>query len=929
MVFDGTPPFLTSEIELSSLTGRYSAQQGFNALAVSLNVSESVLPSQVQVWFLTEAGEDTFNCGNAETSEFNVYCNATIDGTEGEGLKTVEVKITDAAGNSTLDAVNITLDFTPPNLVDTQVAPALAKLGDTLYYDIIPDEPLGEFNPSYVTTIGPSELVWSQVGNLRKLSHVVQAGEDGSYDVQVELVDNVGNRSQPLDGVSFSIDAVAPQITNVTTNADHFSLQPGHDILELVFEVSETLAVLAVSLGGIQVDCGTVFDATAPINCTHTFTLEELGNNHFSVPNLRIEGADAAGNTVSTAMPITLDTRPPVLSAYELTPLRAKLGDTVSLNLFFDEPLAEAPHLDAHEAAEPTFTNGLGDLGFSHVTGSTYSYLLSINETTPEGQYVFQVTFADAVGNETVLNDFFTDDAVFEIERTVPVISDTPSTAYTYSLQPGHNLMELHLEASEPLDSLVALLPLPSGMGSVAMDCQWPEVAGPGVYCQYELPSDHVSGDVQASQPVSVVGYDAMGNRGDLNLVFTIDNETPKMVFGQVTPETAKLGDTVVLALAFSEPLSEAPTLLNTELPLALVADSQYAYNFVATEAFSGSHTLDVKATDLLGNENTFEGIVVNVDSEVPELSAPPTPDGGVVDRLPFQIRNGQTGAPQMLFSAQDGHNHVQVQFDVSESLDASDDSNANLAVTLAGHTMDCGSYQAQSPNYTCTYVVTGEESEGGNLIEINGNDGAGNTVYANQAVQFDFTLPQWVSGTVSLSLQGPLNEEVDLSNYDVSALALGGQVSFSGAVSESLSERQVVLDINGDSFIDADDIFLDASVTSGNFVGFNLTLTESVSDGVYPLLFRFVDTVGNATVDGFNMIEMADGTMTQVTIDQRHHRPPIKAAFYLLRAAGATRCSKASLAPRAYPVFTCGAKWGQWSPTVGCLYRKPKIFPI
>ena len=567
-----------------------------------------MLPSQVQVWFLTEAGEDKFlNCGNAETSEFNVSCNATIDGTEGEGLKTVEVKITDAAGNSTLDAVNITLDFTPPNLVDTQVAPALAKLGDTLYYDIIPDEPVGEFNPSYVTTIGPANLFgakWAICASFPMWSKQVKM----AADVQMTLIDDVGNRAESLSGVSFTIDTVTPQITNVTTNADHFSLQPGHDILELAFEVSETLAVLAVSLG-IQVDCGTVFDATAPINCAHTFTLEELGNDHFSVPNLRIEGADAAGNTVSTAMPITLDTRPPMLSAYELTPLRAKLGDTVSLNLFFDEPLAEAPHLDAHEAAEPTFTNGLGDLGFSHVTGSTYSYLLSINETTPEGQYVFQVTFADAVGNETVLNDFFTDDAVFEIERTVPVISDTPSTVYTYSLQPGHNLMELHLEASEPLDSLVALLPLPSGMGSVAMDCQWPEVAGPGVYCQYELPSDHVSGDVQASQPVSVVGYDAMGNRGDLNLVFTIDNETPKMVFGQVTPETAKLGDTVVLALAFSEPLSEAPTLLNTELPLALVADSQYAYNFVATEAFSGSHTLDVKATDLLGNENTFEAL--------------------------------------------------------------------------------------------------------------------------------------------------------------------------------------------------------------------------------------------------------------------------------------------------------------------------------
>ena len=347
----------------------------------------------------------------------------------------------------------------------------------------------------------------------------------------------------------------------------------------------------------------------------------------------------------------------------------------------------------------------------------------------------------------------------------------------------------------------------------------------------------------------------------------------------------------------------------------------------MATEAFSGSHTLDVKATDLLGNENTFEGIVVNVDSEVPELSAPPTPDGGVVDELPFQIRNGQTGAPQMLFSAQDGHNHVQVQFDVSESLDASDDSNANLAVTLAGHTMDCGSYQAQSPNYTCTYVVTGEESEGGNLIEINGKDGAGNTVYANQAVQFDFTPPQWVSGTVSLSLQGPLNDEVDLSNYDVSALALGGQVSFSGAVSESLSERQVVLDINGDSFIDADDIFLDASVTSGNFVGFNLTLTESVSDGVYPLLFRFVDTVGNATADGFNMIEMADGTMTQVTIDQTPPSAPNQSRILFVKSRWGHEVLEGEPCTEGVPCFYLRGEVGAVEPNSRVFVSKAQDF--
>ena len=122
---------------------------------------------------------------------------------------------------------------------------------------------------------------------------------------QVELVDEVGNRSEVLNGESFAIDTVAPQITNVTTNADHFSLQPDHDELQLAFEVSETLTVLAVTLGDIQVDCGSVFDATAPINCSHTFTLEELGVDHFSVPNLRIEGADAAGNPVSKAIPIT------------------------------------------------------------------------------------------------------------------------------------------------------------------------------------------------------------------------------------------------------------------------------------------------------------------------------------------------------------------------------------------------------------------------------------------------------------------------------------------------------------------------------------------------------------------------------------------------------------------------------------------------
>ena len=70
----------------------------------------------------------------------------------------------------------------------------------------------------------------------------------------------------------FQVDAEVPTFVKpFDVNAQRFSLQSGYNDLQVSFEVDEALAVLEVTLGELQLDCGDFQNQTEVI-CSHTFT---------------------------------------------------------------------------------------------------------------------------------------------------------------------------------------------------------------------------------------------------------------------------------------------------------------------------------------------------------------------------------------------------------------------------------------------------------------------------------------------------------------------------------------------------------------------------------------------------------------------------------------------------------------------------------
>ena len=84
---------------------------------------------------------------------------------------------------------------------------------------------------------------------------------------------------------------------------------------------------------------------------------------------------------------MVLDNKAPLLlTAPEISPTAAKLGDEVVLSLSFVEALEGAPVLDS-------------DLPFELIAGSQYSFSFTVTEDMANGFQDCDVTVTDSVGN--------------------------------------------------------------------------------------------------------------------------------------------------------------------------------------------------------------------------------------------------------------------------------------------------------------------------------------------------------------------------------------------------------------------------------------------------------------------------------------------------------------------------------------------------
>ena len=771
-----------------------------NLVTLTFGVAKPVqIPSQLAATI----GGQPFACVAVEGQTASYSCTYTVKGTEPAGAQSIVITTQDESGNTHSATATVTFDFTALSLTGT-VTPSPANASDSPVLSVSANKAIAEptltvtQNGTATSLLGaPKEsggpgTAWTWSFAQVPLMLV------GNFDLNVAGVDDVGHAFSK--DVTFSVDANVPVIKNVETlnaqtppaPATRFSAISPFDVVNLTFLSTKSLGVPSATLGGLcpapissptmapvpcAFTCGPYDSASQQYQCTYHVTGQEMtrdGTAIDTVPEVSlpvsITGMDSAGNAVSAGTSVTLDFMPPaILGTASATPSAAGVGQTESVVVAASEPLSGSPSIQAA---------GPGTLTFNFASGTSYEFQHLIQATDTSGNYTTQIMMEDLVGNKPMMP---LAGPSFEVDTKLPVISAVTVNANRFSTLPGYSSIKLTFDVTKSLDNsstplsvtLGGLCPPPAGSTpstptACVLQCSAFQLTFPSYTCTYQVSGNELTADgsaiksiSQAVLPVFVQGLDAAGNPASASTTVTLDFTPPSLISQQATVPNAGVGQVESLVLSASEPLQVAPGVITGgtgKLPFALAAGTTYTFQHTITSSDpSGLYTSAVSMIDLAGNPASATGPSFNVDTNVP-----------VVSKIVINAAR---------FSAVAGFNQIQATFQVNKSLDTA---GSSLLVALDAECplapkeqclFKCGTYQAMTKQYACTYLATATEltNQGVSIAQlaqanvpvlITAVDEAGNSAAATATVTLDFQAPILLSASATVPIVGVGRQE-------------------------------------------------------------------------------------------------------------------------------------------------------------------------
>ncbi len=730
LLVDSEVPSLVPDT-LSINQERFSLHENHNHIEVVFETTETLSALEVA------AGGIVFNCGDFE-SDTIIQCAYTLsenDLVEGhlqpnsESIMVITISGADETGNPVGTSLNMVVDLQSPSLVSHQITPNPAKLYDEGAVTLIFDEPLAHA-PALEALVPGMPIIHEEGSTYAYSFTVTENTASGAFPLNVTVVDRVGNFSEISvfgpDNLGLQVDATVPTLTALQSSAPRYSLQAGHNVIEVSFMASEILYDLVVSSGAQLFDCGD-FSAQPEVVC-----VLEIGETHLengfiqagaeATKIITINGADQAGNAVTRSINVIFDTQSPYLVSHQLSPNPARLGDSGALTLIFNEPLNQAPNLE---------TWGPG-FDLDAAVGSSYSYTFIAGN---DGTYPLDLAVSDSVGNSNEISVFGQGHPGLLVDTVVPEISTLQLNATRFSLNPGHNEIQLTLNVTEPLSQLQV------AAGELLLDCgdhpQQTQVVCSHTFTQEDVIAGHFQTNSESLKTLTINGADVAGNPVSESVNWVMDTKKPSLLSHYLTHNPVQLGDAAKLTLIFDETLTQAPdfSALVEGMPIIHVPNSTFEYEFTVTEtATEGDYALDFSVIDAVGNA---------ADISVFGEGHP----GLQVDAEPPTILFSDTNVSR--YSLVPGHNVVRVEFTVSEWLNQLEVTFGDIGLTCT----DAGDGMA----YSCEHMLGPDDVTDGFIsdhaeevvpLTVRGFDAAGNTEVKRLNWVVDTLPPQFMTET-------------------------------------------------------------------------------------------------------------------------------------------------------------------------------------
>ena len=719
---------------------------------------------------------------------------------------TVQVSVSDAAGNPGSAGKAITLDTTPPTVSFNVVAgddvinsvehgqaqivsgtATGASVGDKLIITIGSNQ--------YTTTVDASGY-WS-VG---VPASVISALADGTVTLSATITDSAGNSSTQTHDVVVNTASVALTVNTLS----------GDDVIN----AAEAGASLVINGSSAQFASGT--QVTITLNGkSYTATIQSDGAWQTTVPaadvgaladgasyQISVSAQDSAGNSASATHTISVDTTAPVISVNTLS------GDDVLNAAEAQQPLTV--HGSSSAEAGQTVTVTLG--------GKTYTALVG-----RDGTWTQDVPAADLVAlsqGALTVTAVVNDKAGNSGQTTHTLTVDTVAPAVTISTVADDDIVNNAEQlagqtisgttTAEQGQTVTVSFNGHSYQATVGADGSW------SVF----VPGRDFLGLSDGDYTITATVSDKAGNPGSATHDVTLNGDVPTIVINTFAQDdivnAAEHGTPLIVSGTTDAPAGQTVTItLNGKTYTATVQnDGTWSYTVgsadVTALADGGSYVINAQVSNAIGN-SASDNHSVTVDLTAPSM-------GISIDSL-----QNDTGLSASDFITNDK------QVVVNGSLTAQLGNNEKAQISLdGGSTWIDLTVTGTTWRYTDGRTLT----DGTYPYQVRVIDNAGNVgATDSQDVVIDLTKPAATSITVD-----SVSQDTGLSDSDF--ITSDNQISLKGTLGAALGSGD-----HAQISLDGGATWTDVSVS-----GLSWTYVDgrTLADGDYNYQLRVIDDAGN-----------------------------------------------------------------------------------
>ncbi|WP_235404774.1 Ig-like domain-containing protein [Enterobacter quasiroggenkampii] len=728
---------------------------------------------------------------------------------------TVQVSVSDAAGNPGSAGKTITLDTTPPtisfnvvagddviNSVEHGQAQILsgsatgANVGDKVVIT------LGSHQ--YTTTVDASGN-WS-VG---VPASVISALTDGTVTLSATITDSAGNSSTQTHDVVVNTASVALTVNTVS----------GDDVIN----AAEAGSSLVINGSSAQFASGT--QVTVTLNGkTYTATIQNDGTWTTTVPatdvgaladgaryQVSVSAQDSAGNSASATHGISVDTTAPVVS----------IG-TLSVDDMLNAAEAQQPltvHGSSSAEAGQTVTVTLGGKTYTALVGSDGTWTLDVPAADlaalSQGALTVTASVNDKAGNSGQTTHTLTVDTVAPTV-TISTVADDDIVNNAEQLA-GQTIRGT--TTAEQGQTVTVSFNGHSYQATVGADGSW------SVF----VPGRDFLGLSDGEYTITASVSDKAGNPGSATHDVTLNGDVPTITINTFAQDdivnAAEHGTPLTVSGTTDAPAGQTVTItLNGKTYAATVQnDGTWSYTVgsadVTALADGGSYVINAQVSNTIGN-SASDNHTVTVDLTAPSM-------GIVIDSL-----QNDTGLSATDFITNDS------QVVVNGSLTAQLGNNEKAQISLDGGVTWI---DLTVTGTTWRYADSRTLTDGTYQYQVRVIDNAGNVgATDSQDVVIDLTKPAATTITVD-----SITQDTGLSGSDF--ITSDNQISLKGTLGAALGSG------------DHAQISLDGGVTWTDVSVSGLSWTyvdgRTLADGDYNYQLRVIDDAGNISATASQVV--------------------------------------------------------------------------